>query len=206
VWPGREWLAERCRLGVNCISNPEALVRRSLLERIGYYDARLPHTFDFEMWMRIASVSDVAHIEGAVQGLYRVHPGSFQRTIHAGSLVDLRGRLDAFDIVFEGAAGRQPEAGSLHARARERIARQALDVACHAFDRGRSDSEPIEQLVSLALEAMPAAPELPEWRALARRRRVGARLAHLIPPFVAHAGLRRLRAERAKARWRRHGI
>jgi Glycosyl transferase family 2 len=206
VWPGRHWLAERCRTGLNCISNPEAMVRRSVLREVGYYDARLPHTFDFEMWMRLAAVSNVGRVEGSVQGLYRVHPESFQRTIHAGTLISLRGRRDAFDVLFEGPAAGLPGAAKLHAHARERIARQALDDACHAYDRGRAGQEPIEELIALAFDAWPAAVSLPEWRALKRRRRVGVRHAHLMPPFVAHAALRRLRKERRWARWRRHGL
>jgi glycosyltransferase involved in cell wall biosynthesis len=206
VWPGRDWLAERCRTGRNCISNPEVLVRRSLLEQHGYCDARLPHTFDFEMWMRLAAVSDVARLEGAVQGLYRVHGASMQRTVNSGAISDHGGRRDAFDVVFAGPASGLAGAEELHARARERIARQALDYASHAYDRGRADREPIEELVELALETWPDSTSLPEWRGLARRRRVGERYAHRLPPFVAKAALRRVRNERRWARWRRHGI
>jgi glycosyltransferase involved in cell wall biosynthesis len=206
VWPGCDWLAERCRTGRNCISNPEAIARASLLREIGYFDPRLPHTFDFEMWMRLAAVSDIARVEGSVQAMYRVHPGSFQRTIHAGWLVELRGRRDAFDVLFEGLAGSLPGAAELHACARKRIARQALDEACHAYDRGRADKVPVEELIALALDTWPTATSLSEWRALARRRRVGTGYAHWIPPFVARAALRRLRKERLNTRWRRHGI
>lgn len=206
VWAGRDWLAERCRTARNCISNPEALVRRSLLEQHGYCDARLPHTSDFEMWMRLAAVSDVARLEGSVQGLYRVHRASMQRTVNAGAISDHAGRRDAFDVVFEGPASRLPGAEEMHARARERIARQALDYASHAYDRGRANREPIDDLVELALETWPEAASLREWRALSRRRWVGERRARLMPPFVAHAALRRARNERRWAHWRRHGI
>lgn len=206
VWPGRDWLAERCRTGANCISNPEAVVRRSLLEEIGYYDSRLPHTFDFEMWMRLASVSDVARVEGAVQGLYRVHQASFQRTIHAGLPTDLRGRRDAFDVAFEGPAGRLPEAGGLHARARRQLARHAVDQACRAYERGRAEQEPVDELVTIALDTWPQVSALPEWQALQRRRRAGARRARRVPGFQARRALRRVREERNMSRWLRHGL
>jgi Glycosyl transferase family 2 len=206
VFAGRDWLAERCRTGYNCISNPEALVRRSLLDDVGFYDARLDHTFDFEMWMRLAAVSDVARVEGAVQGLYRVHPDSFQRTIHAGVLIDLNGRRGAFDTVFEGVGGLLPGSEQLYGQARQRIARQALDQACRAYDRGRVETEPVEEMVAIALDTWPQARSLPEWRALERRRRVGAARSPWTPPFVAHAFMRRVREERIKARWHRHGL
>ncbi len=206
VWDGREWLRERCRRAVNCISNPEALVRRDLLDVVGLYDPRLPHTFDFEMWMRLAAVSDVARVEGAVQGFYRVHPDSFQRTIHAGVITDLRGRRDAFEVLFEGVAGGLPEAAELHDLARERLAREALDRACRAYDRGRVEEEPVEQLAAFARQVWPRAEQLPEWRALACRRRVGERYAPWTPPFVARALLRRVREERRMTRWLRYGL
>jgi glycosyl transferase family 2 len=206
VWSGRDWLAERCRTGFNCISNPEALVRAALLPRLGYYRPELPHTFDFEMWMRLAAVSDVGRIEGPAQGLYRIHPQSFQRTVHSGVLVDFKGRRDAFDAVFAGPGAALADAPELHARARARIARQALDQACRAYDRGRVGREPVPELVDFALETWPEAAALPEWRALGRRRRVGERHAHLVPPFVMGAGLRRLREQRVKARWQRRGL
>jgi hypothetical protein len=158
------------------------------------------------MWMRLATVSDVAYLSGSVQGLYRVHPQSFQRTIHAGALTDLRGRRDAFQVLFEGAAAGLPDAEALHAQARRRLARHALDKACHAYDRGRAGEEPVDDLVAFAVEVWPRARSLPEWPALALRRRVGPRHSHLMPPFVAHAALRRLRLERDRVRWRRCGL
>jgi glycosyltransferase involved in cell wall biosynthesis len=206
IWPGEVWLAERCSTGKNCISNPEVLVRRSAVEATGFYDARLPHTFDFEMWLRLAALGDVARIDDAVQGVYRVHPESFQRTIHAGVLTDLRGRRDAFDVAFDGPVGRVAHASELYELAREQIAREALDQAAHTFDRGRASPELTEQLASLALETWPQVRSTREWRALARRRFVGERYARYIPPFIAHAGFRRLRGEWRKARWRRLGI
>jgi hypothetical protein len=30
VWPGQEWIERRCRLGRNCIMNPEVVMRTSV--------------------------------------------------------------------------------------------------------------------------------------------------------------------------------
>jgi hypothetical protein len=68
VWPGAEWFALRCRLGVNCISQPEAVIRSSVLREIGGYNARLPHTSDIEMWLRLSAAADVGRINGVDQG------------------------------------------------------------------------------------------------------------------------------------------
>ena len=174
LWQGVTWIERVCARGTNCISQPEAVMRAQTLRAAGPYDERLPHTSDLNMWLRLATLAEVGHIAGAVQGLYRVHAGSMQRTVNAGRLRDLRGRLDA----FESALGR-PTAPLLHAPellalARAKLASEALEQACHAFDRGRTANEPIDEYVAFALQAHADATALPQWRALKRRRRVGA--------------------------------
>ena len=96
VWHGREWLALRYQRAVNCIRQPEVVIRTSTLRKVGVYNVALPHTSDLEMWLRLAAVSDVGHINRTVQGYYRVHPNSMMRTVNAGLLTDLIGRRDAF--------------------------------------------------------------------------------------------------------------
>ena len=206
IWSGPSWVAERCRRGVNCVSNPEVVVRRSLLDDVGLLDARLPHTFDLEMWLRLASVADVGWIAGADQAFYRIHGASFQRTIHAGILTDLRGRRDAFAAFFEGLGGNLPAAVELDAAARRSMAADALDRVCRAYDRGRTAEVPVDDLVAFALQVWPEAADLPGWRALSRRRRIGPRLSAVAPPFVGRAVLRRVGEEFLARRWARSGV
>jgi hypothetical protein len=204
VWPGATWLEAMCRRGANCISQPEVVMRAATLRVVGGYDEGLPHTSDLAMWLRLASRADVGHVDGAIQGLYRVHPHGLQRTVHAGTLTDLRGRLAAFDSVLAGAA--VPAAAALLDTARRRLAVEALEEACHAYDRGRVGAEPVEALAAFALDAWRGAGDLPEWRRLERRQRMGVRWAPWWPPFLFEALLRRLRAEWRTARWWRHGV
>lgn len=206
LWPGASWLALRCAAGVNCISQPEVVMRTSALRAVGRYDIALPHTSDLAMWLRLAAGNDVARIEGAVQGLYRVHAGSMMRTVNAGKLKDLRGRLAAFESVLAGRGADLPGADRLLATARARLAGEALDLACRAFDRGRAAREPIEEYVAFAREAYTATETLPQWQALDRRRRIGPRWSPYFPPFMLRVLARRAEAEMAAARWRRHGV
>jgi Glycosyl transferase family 2 len=206
LWPGLTWIERVCARGSNCISQPEAVMRAQTLRAAGAYDERLPHTSDLNMWLRLAALADVGHIAGAVQGLYREHAGSMQRTVNAGRLRDLRGRLDA----FESALG-QPTAPLLHAPellalARAKLASEALEQACHAFDRGRTANEPIDEYVAFALQAHGDATALPQWRALKRRRRVGADWSQWYPPFLVQTALSRALNELRAAHWRRHGV
>ena len=64
--------------------------------------AELPHTSDFLLWLQMASLADVARVNGPAQGYYRVHSQSLTRTVHADVLFDLRQRADAFTAVFAG--------------------------------------------------------------------------------------------------------
>ena len=167
--------------------------------------AELPHTSDFLLWLQMASLADVARVNGPAQGYYRVHSQSLTRTVHADVLFDLRQRADAFTAVFAGPAGRFADADALHDRARRTLAAQALDRACRAFDRGRTGEVPVGGLVDLALELWPGARLLPQWRALQRRERIGPERAPYYPPFIARAVARRASEELARWRWERTG-
>jgi hypothetical protein len=205
IWPGADWVAGRCRGATNAISQPEVVMRTSMLRKIGGVSADLPHTSDLHVWLRLASIGDVGRINGPVQGCYRIHDASMQRTVHAGVLFDLRARRDAFEAAFAAEAGALPDAVRLRATARRRLAATALDRACRAYDRGRTETVPVDDLVAFALDVWPEAPALAEWRALERRKAVGAMRAHRRPRFVADALARRAREEVGRRRWLRTG-
>jgi glycosyl transferase family 2 len=206
VWPGETWLALRCARGVNCISQPEVVIRASAIRDVGSYDVDLPITSDLAMWLRLAGTADVAHIDGAIQGLYRVHARSMQRTELAGGLKELRVRLATFDSALAQRSNSIPNAHDLLMTAHRSIAAEALDNVCRAFDRGKTLTEPVDDYIAFALESYPEAPSLPEWRRLLRRRRVGATWSRYCPPFVLRAVLRRAAEELAAVRWWRSGV
>ncbi len=175
VWPGHDWLAHVCRLGYNAIAQPEALIRTATLRAAGYYNPALPHTFDMEMWMRLAVLADVGTIDGADQGYYRIHSASMQHTINSGILRDLEGRRDAFISVLTGPGKDVANAGELLTTARRTLAVKALRHACDLLDasgqrrRGdrtvlgsRTDSQDrVEGFIAFAEEVYPAVRELP---------------------------------------------
>jgi len=49
-------------MNANEISAPSVMVRRSVFERVGGFDDRLPDTADWEMWMRIALFHDAGYL------------------------------------------------------------------------------------------------------------------------------------------------
>jgi hypothetical protein len=205
VWAGREWVARRCRIGTNVISQPEVVMRTSAAREAGPVAEQLPHTFDLHLWIQLASLADVGRINGPAQGYYRVHDASLQRTVHAGLLFDYRERRAAFDEAFASHAGGLRGAGELHETAHRSLAAAALDRACRAYDRGKTDRVPVEELVAFAFETWPDARALPQWAALERRRRVGAARAPRHPRFFSRAVTRRAGDELRDWRWLRTG-
>src|SRR6185437_1125380 len=112
VWRGADWLRLRCRSGHNCISSPEVVVRTSVQRAVGGYDPSCRHTSDLNMWLRIASVADIAFIRGSSQAIYRVHGDSMWRS-HDSPMVDLHERRAAFDAFFTECSSRLENPGSL---------------------------------------------------------------------------------------------
>lgn len=206
VWAGKEWLKLRCQRGVNCISQPEVLIRRSVMQDVGFYDESLPHTSDLAMWLELSARSDVAYINGPIQGLYRVHSGSMQRTVNAGNLRDLSGRLAAFESVLSRVSHLVPVADDLLQISRKAIASQALDAACCAIERGRAGEEPIDQYEMLAFQTYPASRTLREWQVLQTRRASSAGNARWNPAYVAATLKRRFLEERKWRHWWNSGV
>ncbi|MFJ3923360.1 glycosyltransferase family 2 protein [Streptomyces sp. NPDC090022] len=206
VYPGRWWLERRFREGTGCITSPEVVVRTSLQRKVGGYDPNLPHAGDIEMWMRLAAHADVGYVRGADQAFYRVHGNNMSTTDFGGQLDDLRQRLVAFDSVLDKCAGLLPEADRLSVAARTRLARYALRRAYRAYDRGRTGVVPVEDLEAFAAECLPGYTSLAEYRALLRRRRVGARVMPYLQPLVLSAVAERGREWLWWESWKRRGI
>jgi hypothetical protein len=102
VWRGSDWLAGRCRSGRNPLLSPEAVMRTSVLRKLGGYRADLPHAADFAMWLGAAMVSDIGYVGGADQAYYRVHAQSMSKTVNAGMVIDIQQRLLTFDVTLAG--------------------------------------------------------------------------------------------------------
>ncbi len=179
-------------------------MRRSVVEVVGGQRPELTYAHDMEMWLRIAAVSDVGHIEGPDQAYHRDHAASM--TASSTKLMDLRDRRSwCSRRCSTGTTWPSPTVTGCSELARRSLAAEALDEACRSLDRA-SVHEPIEPFVAFALEVCPDATSLREWQALAARRRVGPTLAPYVPHFFARAAGRRVRAQVAHRRWLRHGV
>ena len=113
TYPGRQWLSLAARRGRCFISSPEAVMRREALAQTDLYDPRLPHSGDFDMWLRTAARWDVGRINGPVQAHYRVHEANMHLTTYAGWLTDLVARRLTFQILFDERARDLPDVQAL---------------------------------------------------------------------------------------------
>jgi hypothetical protein len=209
IWEGRDWIAERCRAGRNVVRSPEVVLRTSVLQEVGGYRADLPHAADFELWMRVSTVSGVGFVAGADQAYYRLHANNMHQSVY-DMIDDFSQRLASFDAVLEDRAGCLRDASSLQETAHRALARKALeqaarDTAHRALARhgllrrlgltspAAVGDEPIDGYVSFALKAWPEAEELDEWHRL--RALVDDELGEpgLPPSLLAHMAIRKAR-------------
>jgi glycosyltransferase involved in cell wall biosynthesis len=210
IWPGHDWLEDRCRTGRNALRSPEAVMRASVLRAAGEYNAALPHAGDFEMWMRAASIADVGYVAGATQAYYRVHEANMHNVVFGrddpkGTVVDLEQRYECFVSVFQDNAS-LPQAEALLRRARRTLAREALTLAIRCYEWGTADAWPVAELASFAERMCPPAEVRSLWRALALRRRVGAARSRRHPLFLPGEQVYKAADRLNEWRWRYAGL
>ncbi|MDQ3405875.1 MAG: glycosyltransferase [Actinomycetota bacterium] len=206
VYTGHSWLRRRFSLGEGCITSPEVVVRTGLQQELGGYDPNLPHAGDIEMWMRFALHADVGYLRGVDQAYYRQHGSNMSSAYYASIVPDLRQRLAAFQSITTRADGVLADREDLEIRVRRRLAGDALLRAGRAYDKGRTEIEPVAELIQFARDTVENLDSLPEWHTLRLRERLGARRARALAPLVLTAPARRIRQHARELRWRHHGV
>ncbi len=205
VWTGPEWIGLRCKSGYNCISSPEVVVRTSVQSSVGGYDPRCTHSSDLNMWLRIAAVSDIAHLRGTAQAIYRVHSDSMLRS-DPSVLLGLRERQVAFESFFAHSSQLLKDPEVLRSMAGRALARQALWRASRTIDRDIADPiDRVDDLIEFALAVCPGATRLREWRGLQIRRRLGTGRSRWFVPFLATGAAHRLQGHIAQLQLRTIG-
>lgn len=184
VWSGEEWLDLRCRVGVNCITSPEVVMRATTIRAAGGGQlVELRHAHDMEMWYRLARFGDVAHVDGADQALHREHDGSFSAR-EVDVIGDMRHREQVFECLFRDGSARSRE---LHDLARRALANEALTRAAQACAAGRGDSDEVEAYLRFAAAQGVPIDDLPAGHAVRWAQRIGPRRARLSPYLLARA-------------------
>lgn len=195
VWKGERWLMLLARLRArNPISQPEIMIRRSALQEAGGHRLEVPGTSDLHLWLRLASLGNVARIQRPVQGLYRVHDASMRATIHSGLLRDVQVRRDAFSLFYSEWGARLSRPAAFERTFRRSLARDALTNAFLELENGMDPAPLIEEAQRLD----PSVRHRLEWFLLKRQIRedIGS-------PWWAVAG-HLSRDFAARLRWHRH--
>jgi hypothetical protein len=165
------------------VYSPEVVLRMSVMRKAGGFREDLPHTADFELWMRLALHADVGYIQVPYQAYYRDHAAGLHRQVFNTTIADLAQVKNAFEAVFQACPDQIVDRQRLEKIQRRTLARRALGEACRAFDRGRLQLPEAVQLEELALDAYRDMNELPEWHALQWRKAIGSRLSRMALPL-----------------------
>ncbi|MGM7669384.1 glycosyltransferase family 2 protein [Microbacterium sp. A93] len=150
LWPGADWVQARCMDARNVITSAEVVMRSSVVDRVGG-QRDLTHTHDMEMWLRLASFSDVGYVHGADQAWHRDHPASLSAR-KVDVVVDLEERRLAFDTLFSGPVGDLEWTRSARDRVRRALDREVLDLLEHEVDVDGGRSPLFGRLRELDLE------------------------------------------------------
>lgn len=183
IVPGREWIAERCRLMDNPVPTPTAVVRTRLQHEVGGYREDSPYAGDLEMWLRLAAYADVAEVD-AHQAIYRQHGSNMSvewTTALKGTFEHSR---RAYESVLDEHAAAIPDARALRHVVRREVARRALRMATNRYCRGDFEPGIVPWLEAHADEVYPGCRRLPEWWGLQLCKRLGPGTAAHIGPAV----------------------
>ena len=155
--------------GRNLVGTPEVVMRRSIYEVAGGYRDDLPHSADFYLWMRAASLADVGRVDGPDQAYYRIHGDNMHLTKFDGVLTDLLERRRTFELLLTDPAVAGPLKDDLLAQARRSLATEAVRHAVRAVDARVPGTVPVAAYSTFAVETWPAIRASSSWRKLCAR-------------------------------------
>ena len=202
LWRGGNWYAKRARDLRNVILSPEVVMRRKLVDELGYYDPGLPHSSDMYLWLRASRVADVGRVNGPIQAHYRVHGNNMHLTDFGGAVADLRERARTWRRLADGApVGARTHVEAQRAASRA-IAREAVTTATAIAQVDGAEVESVRELRRMAKDAWPAIAESRRWR---RLHAIGTAGASVRRRSISHV-LDRLQHKVRWRLWRRYGV
>jgi glycosyltransferase involved in cell wall biosynthesis len=131
---------ERCCKNWCGVASPTALVRTSRQHEVGGLDERFPAVCDMEIWMRLATVSDVAAIV-APQAYYRRHDSNMGTAFSNRPLRDLKEQYLSTHSVLESFGSQIPEAKQLLQVLDSRLLTETAWQATLAFENNNPEGE-----------------------------------------------------------------
>jgi glycosyltransferase involved in cell wall biosynthesis len=133
---GRAFIESYCRTPVNIVGANTAIRRTSAQKKVGYYRASLDYSNDMEIWLRLASVGDVAR-GSMVQAIRRVHQHQHTEQYRSFQVRDFVERERTFVSFFENEGKTLPRANKLLEQARRGLGEHAYWSALSHLVRRR---------------------------------------------------------------------
>lgn len=167
----------------NRVPTPTAVVRTRLQKRLGGYKHQLPHAGDMEMWLRLASYSDVG-ILMSYQAVQRKHSCNMSKQYVANNnLPDLQQRLEALNALASLSSDTVYDGSSLVEPFQHLLALRAVSYASGSFNLG--DRQASEALLSFALNLSPRTVRTLPYLKLQFKRLLGRQISNVIRQAVA---------------------
>jgi GT2 family glycosyltransferase len=169
----RDFIKRFCRLGVFQIPGPSIVVRTSVQKRVGHYRVALPHSDDYEVWLRLAMHGPVGELD-CIQAGIRSHDANRSAELWAHQLQHILHTAAAAQSFFD-----HEGAGMKGSKALRRLARRG--IANRAYWSGVShllrQNHEAADLFKLAFRLSPLSALIPPVSYLASRpdtlRRIG---------------------------------
>jgi glycosyltransferase involved in cell wall biosynthesis len=195
---GEAVLERFCRDGTSHVGGPSTvLVRTSVQKRAGYYREELPHSDDFEMWMRLASLGPAAKTDAPL-AILRFHETSRSAVASRAGTSDRWPAWPwhdeaAFESFFKHEGASVTETARLRRLARRSVVERAYWAAIAHLCRGELNAS--RELFRFALSRRPMTAVLPPFGYLFRRddafRRIISVAAEMLPMPLMRTGLAR---------------
>jgi glycosyltransferase involved in cell wall biosynthesis len=172
----------------NVVPTPTAIVRTTLQKQVGFYSTVLPHSGDMEMWLRLASHSDVAFLD-ADQAVYRRHATNMSSGYYVDSLLpDLEQRRLAIENFMNSCGHLLVERTALEGKMYRLLSREAVGIASEAFNEGKT--EHMVHLLNFALAQDASVNTSLPWLKLSLKRKIGLRHWQTMQGFLGRVSLR----------------
>ncbi|RCS22663.1 glycosyltransferase [Phyllobacterium salinisoli] len=162
---GRAFIKQFCRLGVFQIPGPSIVIRTSVQKRVGYYRTELPHSDDYDVWLRLALHGSIAELD-CIQAGIRSHDANRSSELRARQIMHILHTAQAAECFFAHEGKDMPDSAYLLQLARRGIAERAYWSAVSHIQRREPGAM---ELLKLAFTLRPRTAILPPLGYLLRR-------------------------------------
>jgi glycosyltransferase involved in cell wall biosynthesis len=169
---GLSFIEGFCRLGVFQLPGPSLIVRTSAQKAVGYYRPELPHSDDYDVWLRLAMQGNVAELD-CIQAMIREHGQNRSSEIRARQVMHIRETEAAVRCFFSHEGADLPQAAALKRMALRGLGERAYWAAISGLIRGERG---MSELLSYAFKLRPLAAIVPPLGYLLSRPDTAARI------------------------------